>query len=156
MANRQRQYFKYNSETFLSNWIYQGKEIIDESDVPEGMVGFVYLITNNVTGRKYIGRKILTSTTRKPPKKGETRRKKVVKSSNWQNYFGSSEEMIQSVLTYGKESFTREIVRFCKSKTEMAYYECKEIFALDALIKEEFINKWITCQINGKNLHYLK
>jgi hypothetical protein len=64
--------------------------------------------------------------------------------------------MKESVLTDGKDSFIREILRFCTSKTEMSYFENKEIFARDALIKDEYINKWLTAQINGKNLHYLK
>jgi hypothetical protein len=38
----------------------------------------------------------------------------------------------------------------------MSYYESKFIFETDALIKDEYINKWITCQINGHNLNYLK
>jgi len=139
----------------LSGWIYEGKEI-DESDIPAGSVGFVYIIFIAGTDKKYIGRKILTSTKRKPPKKGETRRTKVVSASNWQNYYGSSAEMKNLLLTQGKDAFIRKIVRFCKSKSEMAYYEAKLIFEEDALLKDEYINKWLTCQINGKNLNYLR
>jgi len=139
----------------LSAWVFNGKELVD-SDIPPGTVGFVYCITNTVTDRKYIGRKILTSTTRKPLKKDELRRKKVVKPSNWKDYYGSSEEMKADVLTFGKESFKREILRMCRSKTEMSYFETKEILVRDALIRDDYINKWLTAQINGKNLHYLK
>ena len=35
-------------------WVYN-KTIFDE--IPEGMVGFVYLITNLMNDRKYIGKK---------------------------------------------------------------------------------------------------
>ena len=59
-------------------------------------------------------------------------------------------------MTFGKESFKREILRMCRSKTEMSYFETKEILVRDALIRDDYINKWLTAQINGKNLHYLK
>ena len=36
-------------------WLYQGNLI---EELPEDCVGFVYLITNSVTGRKYIGKKL--------------------------------------------------------------------------------------------------
>lgn len=88
--------------------------------------------------------------------KGQTRRKKVVTESNWKIYHGSSELMQTLWLTYGAESFIRKVVRLCKSKSEMSYFETRLIFETDALIKDEYINKWLTAQINGKNLHYLK
>jgi hypothetical protein len=36
-------------------WLYENTEI---ETLPDDCVGFVYLITNNVTGRKYIGKKL--------------------------------------------------------------------------------------------------
>ena len=35
-------------------WLYEQQQI---SELPEDCVGFVYLITNNISGRKYIGKK---------------------------------------------------------------------------------------------------
>jgi hypothetical protein len=50
----------------MSNWIYQGKEILTEEDIPfEKAFGFVYVITQKSTGKKYIGRKILTNAAKK-------------------------------------------------------------------------------------------
>jgi len=37
------------------SWYYEN-QLIEE--LPETCVGFVYLITNNITGRKYIGKKL--------------------------------------------------------------------------------------------------
>ena len=37
-----------------NQWMYQGKPV---DIIPEEYVGFVYEITNNQTGRKYIGKK---------------------------------------------------------------------------------------------------
>ena len=36
-------------------WLYESTTI---TELPEDCVGFVYLITNNLTGRKYIGKKL--------------------------------------------------------------------------------------------------
>jgi hypothetical protein len=128
---------------------------LEDSDIPEKAVGFVYVITNKVNGKKYIGRKLLTSTTRKPPKEGETRRKKVVKESTWRTYYGSSEEMKAAVKEYGKANFSREIIRFYNSKSSLAYGEAKLIFDTDALIRDCYVNRWITARINSKNLREL-
>jgi len=134
----------------MGNWIYNGKEI---TEIPENYIGFVYeIIINDL---HYIGRKIFYSTTRKIIK-NHTRRKKVVKESDWRNYYGSSEFIKSLVLTHGKENVTRIMLRLCKSKSEMAYFEAKTIFERDALLKDNYINRWITCQINAKNLEYLK
>ena len=35
------------------SWTYQGNLV---EELPEDCVGFVYLITNTVTGRKYVGK----------------------------------------------------------------------------------------------------
>jgi hypothetical protein len=135
-------------------WIYNGKEF-DEKDIPEESIGFVYLITCLTDNRKYIGRKIFYSTKRLPPLKGKFRKRKKVTNSDWQNYYGSSEEMKDLVLTLGKEAFKREILYLCNSKSSMSYLESKEIFVRDALLKKEFLNNWITCQISGNNLKEL-
>ena len=137
---------------YQNPWIYKDKPF-DNEDIPEGVIGFVYVITNKKTSRKYIGRKILIARKKKVTN-GKTKR--IIVDSNWQKYYGSSAEMINDVLTFGEESFIREILYLCKSKSVMAYLELKEIMARDALIKDEYINKWITAQINGKNLKELK
>ena len=135
------------------SWSYKGQPL---TEIPEGgYIGFVYIIECIPTGQKYIGKKIFHSTSRKPVK-GSTRRKKTVKESDWKNYYGSSELMRSLILTFGKDQFIRTIVRLCKSKSEESYYETKLIFDTDALIRDNYINKWLTAQINGRNLHYLK
>ena len=136
----------------MSHWIYEGKEL---TEVPDGCVGFVYLITCIPTGQLYVGRKTFISTSRKVVK-GKTRRKKVVKESDWEKYYGSSEYMQSLVLTHGPESFKREILHLCKSKSECNYFETYEIFTRHALLRDEYINRWVTCQINSMTLKGLK
>ena len=36
-------------------WLYKNKEVIE---IPESIIGFVYLITNTTNNRKYIGKKL--------------------------------------------------------------------------------------------------
>jgi hypothetical protein len=129
-------------------WIFQGKPY---TETPTDYTGFVYHITFT-TGQKYIGRKIFWSAKKKVVK-GRVRRLKV--ESDWKKYHGSS-DYIKTLLTDNKNDAKREIVRLCKSKSEMAYFEARLIFETDALLKPEYINRWITCQINSKNLEYLK
>ena len=47
---------------------YYNDEPVDE--LPEGTVGFVYLITNLTNNRKYIGKKLASFRKTKPPLKG--------------------------------------------------------------------------------------
>ena len=73
-------------------WIYQGNAV---EQLPEDCVGFVYLITNNTNGRKYIGKKLakFSKTTVKTVKlKNGNKRKKKIRSkvdSDWREYYGS-------------------------------------------------------------------
>ena len=64
----------------------------DFTDVPKGMEGFVYVITNLTNDKKYIGKKNFW-TRQKDRKTG--RRK--TKESDWQKYFGSCDELIEDV-----------------------------------------------------------
>ena len=55
----------------MSHWLYKGK-ILEEA--PDNYFGFVYLITNIKSGKKYIGRKYF-GTTRRVKVAGKKRRK---------------------------------------------------------------------------------
>lgn len=132
-------------------WQYQ--TVLVES-LPEDCVGFVYLITNNITGRKYIGKKLakFSKTTYKMVKlKNGTKKKKRIRSkidSDWQEYFGSSDDLKKDVVLLGQDSFKREILRYCKSKTEMSYYEAKYQFDNDVLLNEDkWYNGWISVKV---------
>jgi len=49
-------------------WTYQNQPV---EEIPEGYIGFVYLITNTTTGQKYIGKKLAQFKRTKPPLKGK-------------------------------------------------------------------------------------
>lgn len=133
------------------DWTYRG-QVFTEEDVGDN-VGFVYLITHNKTGRKYIGKKLFTKAGYRQIK-GKT--KKIRLSSGWENYWSSSDELKADVKQHGEENFTRTILYLCKSRSECSYRETKEIFLRDALLKEEYYNKWVSARINARNLNSLR
>ena len=130
-------------------WIYQGQPFED----PGEYFGFVYVITHNPTGRKYIGKKLFTSAGYKQVK---GKRKKIRKESDWKDYWGSSPELQNDLLTLQKSDFTREIIRLCRTRSECTYYESKMILETDALLKDEYWNSWISCKITKQHLRALR
>jgi hypothetical protein len=136
-------------------WIFEN-EVIEQ--LPEDCIGFVYLITSNLTGRKYIGKKLakFSKTTYKTIKlKNGTKKKKKIRSkidSDWMEYYGSSIELNKDVETYGKENFTREILYFCKSKAECSYIEAREQFSRRVLESTEYYNGQISVRVHGSHI----
>ena len=102
----------------MSHWLYKNK-ILEEA--PEGCFGFVYLITNIKTGKKYIGRKYFGKT-RRIKKKGSKRRKVIRKDSDWRTYIGSS-KLLQENIEKNKKHFKFEILAFGKTKGQVNYIE---------------------------------
>lgn len=113
-------------------WQYNGS---DFDEVPKGMEGFVYLITNLVNNKKYIGKKHFW--TRQKNKK--TGRRKT-EESDWKDYFSSSDELKADVKVLGKDKFLREILYLCPHKKSMSYYETYEQFIRNVLMNEEYYN----------------
>ena len=136
-------------------WYYQNNVV---EELPEDCVGFVYLITNTITNRKYIGKKLakFSRTTYKTVKKKDgTKKKKRIRNkidSDWQEYFGSSIELNKDVESLGKDNFTREILFFCRSKAECSYIEAREQFARKVLESTEYYNNNIMCRIHGSHI----
>lgn len=114
------------------DWQYNGEVF---TDVPKGMEGFVYIITNLTNNKKYIGKKHFW--TRQKNKK--TGRRKT-EESDWKNYFSSCDELNEDVKRLGKEHFLREILYLCPHKKSMSYYETYEQFNRNVLMSEEYYN----------------
>ena len=136
-------------------WLYQGNLI---EELPEDCVGFVYLITNSVTGRKYIGKKLakFAKTSYKVVKqKNGIKKKKKIRSkvdSDWRDYYGSSDELSKDVTTLGKENFTREILHYCTSKAHTSYIEAKEQFDRKVLETTDYYNGHISVRVHGSHI----
>ena len=129
--------------TKQSDWSYNGQPFKEE-DVGNSY-GFIYLIENLVNGRKYIGKKFFTKAGTRQIK---GKKKKVRLSSGWENYWSSSDELKADVKTLGDDNFTRTILYLCKSRSECSYRETKEIFIRDALLTDDYYNKWVSSKIH--------
>ena len=129
------------------SWLYCGK-IIEK--LPEDCIGFVYLITNLATGKKYIGKKQAHFTKTKPPLKGKKNRRRVTTTSDWQTYWGSSEELKRDLEKLGEQNFKREILYFCTTKAEMSYIEARTQFDMRVLESDEYYNGIIKIKV-GKS-----
>jgi hypothetical protein len=130
-------------------WInHDGSEFTE--DMVGEAVGFVYLITNLNTGKKYVGKKLFTKS--KTYQKNKKKKRKRV-SSDWQKYWGSNEELKADVKELGEQYFKRTILRLCSSKSQMSYYETYYIFFQHALLHpEDYYNSWVSCRINRNTL----
>lgn len=135
-------------------WYYNGEEFTLPDD--ENWVGFVYLITDTENNKKYVGKKNFWATRKLPPLKGKTRRRISKVESDWQDYFGSSEEVKFLVEENGRDRFKREILRLCKTKGEMSYYEAKEQFDREVLFRDDYYNEFIGCKIHSKHVSGVK
>jgi hypothetical protein len=136
-------------------WTFNN-EIVES--LPDDCVGFVYLIVNKANSRKYIGKKLAKfsrTATKTVTLKNGTKKKKKVRSkidSDWQEYYGSSNELSKDIELLGKENFTREILFFCKSKAECSYIEAREQFIRRVLESDEYYNGQISCRIHGSHI----
>jgi hypothetical protein len=136
-------------------WFYQGSEV---TDLPEDCVGFVYLITNNISGRKNIGKKLakFSKNTYKVVKlKNGTKKKKKIRGkidSDWREYYGSSPNLTADIDALGKENFTREILYYCNSKAECSYIEAREQFDRKVLESTDYYNGHIQVRVHGSHI----
>lgn len=82
--------------------------------------GFVYITTNMVNGKKYLGQRKF--------------------SDGWEDYLGSGKMFKQDVEKYGKENFKRVIVQFCYSEEELNDAEYKLSVDLNVVKSKDWYN----------------
>ena len=131
-------------------WLFEDKNI---ETLPDNVVGFVYMITNKLSGRKYIGKKLSkfkkirlkTSKLKNGTKKKSKIRYEI--DSDWQIYYGSNTVLSEEVKNLGSENFKREILRYCYSKNELNYYEAKYQFDYGVLLSDDWYNEWISVKV---------
>lgn len=134
-------------------WFYKGE--VFTSEMIEDYVGFVYLITDKSNNKKYVGKKLLTSKRKLAPLKGKTRKRTVIKETDWQKYYGSSEEVKLMVEEKGVDNFHREILYLCMSKGQLGYLEAKYQFENDVLLRDDYYNGIIQCKIHRNHVRSL-
>lgn len=132
-------------------WIDSNGTVVDIDNIPEGVVGFVYCITNKSTAKAYLGKK--TFYNRKTRSlKTKRRKKRTVVESDWKDYWSSSEELKRDIELLGKDQFERRILRFCKSKGEANYFELREQMLQDVLLKPGYYNSYVGTRIHRSHL----
>jgi len=136
-------------------WLFENSLV---ETLPEDCVGFVYLITNKLTGRMYVGKKLakFSKTTYRMVKlkNGKKKRKKIKGKidSDWQTYYGSNTELNKDVAELGEENFTREILYYCRSKAECSYIEAREQFSRKVLETTNYYNGHIQVRVHGSHI----
>ena len=136
-------------------WYYQDTPV---EILPEECVGFVYLITNNLSRRKYIGKKLakFSKTSVKVVKqKNGIKKKKRIRTkidSDWQLYYGSSIELTADILKLGTENFSRQILHYCGSKASCSYIEAREQFDRKVLESDDYYNGQISVRVHGSHI----
>lgn len=85
--------------------------------------GFIYITTNSVNGKKYIGQTTY--------KRGER---------HYRTYLGSGKYLHKAIKKHGKEQFIRETIFECFSQEDLNWAERHFIKELDAVKSREFYN----------------
>ena len=119
---------------------------------PEEYQGFVYQITELHTNKKYIGKKNFWKPKILPINKTRKRRVRTRVESDWKTYFSSSSQIQKLVEESGEEKFKREILKLCKTKGEMSYFEAKLQFENNVLFRDDYYNEFIGCRVHSKHL----
>lgn len=134
----------------ILEWIYNDK-IFTENDI-DNNYGFVYIIENLITGKKYVGKKLFWSARTKQVNK---KKKKYKVISDWEEYYGSNDKLKADIETHGKENFSRTIIHLCKSKGECSYLEAKEQFNRNVIESDEYYNTWIMVRVRDSHIKQL-
>ena len=127
-------------------WLYNSSPF---EEIPETAYGYVYLITNTITGRKYIGKKLFWFRKTKVLK-GKKKRIKV--ESDWREYWSSSDEVKKDVEELGTDKFIREILHICPNKGSCNYLEAREQMDRRVLETEDYYNGQIQCRVHRTHI----
>ena len=110
-------------------WTYQGTTFTS-ADI-DNFFGFVYCITNEQNGRKYIGRKYFWKFRTPRGKK-----RKVKSESDWKKYYGSSEELKEEIQRLGRQNFSRVILSLHKTVGKTNFEETRQLFVNGVLTEQ--------------------
>lgn len=125
-----------------------GHWILGESvQITENTFGFIYEITNTLTGKKYIGKKQCKTRLKRNPLKGKKNKRIEIKETDWRAYTSSSVDLNNDILQHGKDKFLFRIIRGCGSKWELAYFEIKEQIEREVILREDYYNGIINVRI---------
>lgn len=129
----------------MSPWLYKNKKISCIEDLPEGVIGYIYKITNIKDNRVYIGKKALfhsrkTKISKKEKTATGTRKtfKRTKKESDWGSYWGSCLPLLSEIKKNGHDHYKREIIEFCYCTKSLSYKEVWWQFKYDVLENDSY------------------
>lgn len=137
-------------------WIYQGRYL---DEVPEGAIGFVYVVRHKESHIFYHGCKLFYSTTNRVISKkranelytgkgAKKKREKKITPSDWQKYCTSSKNIQELVKDLGEDAFIWEILAIFDNKTEMLLEETR--FIINHWDDPLSMNRWLKLSIYKK------
>jgi hypothetical protein len=135
----------------IGHWILSESVSIDDNTF-----GFIYEITNTVTGKKYIGKKQCKSKLKRKPLKDKKNKRILIKESDWRGYTSSSAELNEDIKKYGKDKFVFKIIKTCESKWELAYFEISEQIEKSVLLRDDYYNGIINVRIGRPPKKFLE
>lgn len=90
--------------------------------IQEDLYGFIYITTNHINGKKYIGQK------------------RYDKNNKWKSYLGSGIHLKRAINKYGADNFSKEIIENCKTKEHLNQQEKYWIQYYNAVESDDFYN----------------
>ena len=141
----------------------ENKWLHSEEFDPQDYFGFVYKITNLTNSKFYIGKKYFYHTSNVKLGKKElaalpgtrgrkSTTKQVIKESDWMSYWGSSKELQQDVKELGSDMFECIILKLCRDKKELTYYELHYQCTNECLLSYDSYNDNILGKFFRKDL----
>ena len=118
-------------------------------ELPVDTLGFIYVITNTITNRRYIGKKLLVNKKKRKPLKGRINSRRYTTESDWKTYTGSSPILNEDVIKFGKDKFIFEILSFQPSKLLLAYWETKTLVDRNAIFSNDYYNEVLNCRLRN-------
>lgn len=123
------------------------------ADDVEGYESFVYVVRRLSTGKSYIGKKILRKKVTRPPLKGKTRKRRSTAPSDWETYWGSSEELLSDRAVSDPSDWEREVLILCKTRGEASYHEARLQFEHGVLLDpDRWYNSWIMVKVHRRHV----
>ena len=114
---------------------------------PDKTFGFIYIISNLINNKHYIGCKMVEKTIKRKPLKGKTKRRIEKTESNWKEYTGSSTELNNDIEKLGKNNFKFRIIDFAFSKSHLKLLELLYQLANNVLFRDDFYNGIINVRL---------
>lgn len=131
-------------------WLLEGKPFDPADEEIADQVGFIYKLTNQYTGRMYIGKKNFWQ------KRKNSKGKRVTKQSDWRNYYGSNEEIKYELQYTDKFAFKREILLLAAGAKQLSYFETRELFVRGVLESNDYYNETILGKFYAKDTKHGK